>query len=301
MSFLKNVQSGAVRAPYKIVVYGMEGVGKSTFASNAPSPIFLDVEGGTGELDVKRLTDVETFGDTLKAIDELIREPHEFKTFVLDTADWLESKIWDHVCVGAGVKSIEDIGYGKGYTSALEWWRTFLARLDELRSKRGMNVVLLAHSHIRSFKNPAGDDYDKYELKMHAKASAVLKEWSGAILFARYQIYTVTDKQKRTRAVGDGSRVLSTEPRPAWEAKNRYSLPEEIPLSWQEFDTLARGGAPSASESARDVDSIINELLQLADAKTKVNAEGMIKRAAGDVRKLNQLVDWLRNKTNQAA
>lgn len=292
--FLQNVQKGKIKSPYKIVLYGLEGVGKSTFAGDAPSPIFMDVEGGTSELDVARFPQIKTFVEALEAIDELMVGEHEFKTFVLDTADWLEGLIWQHVCDEANVKSIEDIGYGKGYTAALEHWRTFLARLDTLRSKRGMHIIILAHSHIRSFRNPAGEDYERYELKLNPKASSIIKEWPSAVLFARYQTYTVTDKQKRTRAVGDGSRVLSTEPRPAWDAKNRYGLPEEIELSWLEFEAATR--APSSVSTAD-----LEELMGLVEEKHRVQARAAIERAGDDSRKLAQLADWLRGKIGRAA
>jgi len=297
--FLQNVRKGPIQSPFKIVLYGLEGVGKSTFAADAPSPIFMDAEGSTEELDIQRLPTVESFTEALQAIDELTAEKHDYKTFVLDTADWFEAMVWEHVCAEANVKSIEDVGYGKGYVAALENWRTFLARLDALRTKRGMNIIILAHSHIRSFRNPAGEDYERYELKLNAKASSLIKEWPSAVLFARYQTCTHTDKNKRTRAVGDGSRVLSTEPRPAWDAKNRYGLPGELPLSWADFETAARAGV--SEDDAKDTADDLDELMGLVDAKIRTQAEAGRVRAAGDPRKLAQLADWLRAKINHRA
>lgn len=296
--FLKDVRSGPVENPFKIVLYGLEGVGKSSFAADAPKPIFLDVEGGTEDLNVDRLPPVDSFGEVLEILDELAREKHDYQTLVVDTADWLESMIWKAVCAEAKVESIEDIGYGKGYTAALDKWRLFLSRLDELRDKRRMNVIILAHSHIRGFRNPAGDDYERYELKLNNKASSILKEWPSAVLFARYQTFTHTDKNKRTRAVGDGSRVISTEPRPAWDAKNRYGLPEELPLNWAEFERAARGQSPVNTES-RGED--IEELISLVDETTQAQARGALKRAGDNPASLAKLADWLRGKINKAA
>jgi hypothetical protein len=296
--FLSQTRKGPVASPFKIVLYGLEGVGKSTFAAEAPRPIFMDVEGGTDDLDVERLPAVATFEEALAAIDELTTEEHSYQTFVLDTADWMESLIWKHVCEANGVKSIEDVGYGKGFTAALEQWRTLLARLDALREKRSMHIIVLAHSHIRGFRNPTGDDYERYELKLNAKAAGIVKEWPSAVLFARYATYTHTDKNKRTRAVGDGSRIVSTEPRPAWDAKNRYGLPEEMPLSWAEFEACARARRPVDVD---DVNASIAELLERADPKVRVQAEGALKVANGDAVKLAKLVDWLRGKVSKAA
>lgn len=296
--FLGAVRKGLVESPFKIVLYGLEGVGKSSFAADAPKPIFLDVEGGTEDLDVERLPSVKTFAEVLQAIDELTTESHEYKTFVVDTLDWLESMIWEAVCEEAKVESIEDIGYGKGYTAALDKWRVFLSRLDALRSKRGMHIILLAHSHIRGFRNPAGDDYERYELKLNNKASGIIKEWPSAVLFARYQTFTHTDKNRRTRAVGDGSRVISTEPRPAWDAKNRYGLPDEMPLDWSEFAAAARSHTP-VDEVTQSSD--IEELIALVDEATQAQARGALQRAGKDAKKLAKLADWLRGKINKAA
>jgi hypothetical protein len=297
-NILQNIQRGPVQNPFKIVLYGLEGVGKSTFAADAPSPVFLDVEGGTEDLDVARLPKVTTFQGVRESIAALVKEKHDFKTFVLDTVDWLESLIWEHVCQQNKVASIEDIGYGKGYTAALELWRGFLADLDVLRARRGMHIILLAHSHIRGFRNPAGDDYERYELKLNPKASGLIKEWPSAVLFARYETYTHTDKNKRTRAVGDGSRIISTEPRPAWDAKNRYGLPEEIPLSWAEFESCARSRAPVEPVKAT---ADLEELIALTDEKTAVQTRAGIKRCDGDPEKLAKLTDWLRGKVQHSA
>lgn len=300
--FLTEVSSGIVEEPYKIVLYGTEGVGKSTFASEAPNPIFMDIEGGTKRLNVKRMPRPSTFPEMLEAIDEYTEGKHDYQTIVLDTADWAESYIWKHVCATNNVDSIEDIGYGKGFTAALEHWRTLLARLDMMHEKRGMNIVVLAHAHIRSFRNPIGDDFERYELKLNNKASSLLKEWPHALLFARYQVFTHTDKQKRTRGVGDGSRVAHTQPHPAWDAKNRYNLPAEIPFpwgaAWTEFDRCARTGVPVEAEESSVT---IEELMALAKDDVRVQAEAAMKRAGSDPIKLAKLADWLRGKVSKAA
>jgi hypothetical protein len=131
----------------------------------------------------------------------------------------------------AGVKNIEDVGFGKGYNAALDRWRDMLSRLDTLRDRRGMNVILLAHSWIKTFRNPEGDDFDRYELKLHAKTSGLIKEWSDAVLFAAYETLTATDKSKRTRGISTGARIVHTERRAAFDAKNRFELPAELPAS----------------------------------------------------------------------
>lgn len=296
MSFLKQVQSGRRESPFKIVLYGESGVGKSTFAAEAPSPIFLDVEGSTDELDVMRLPEVRSFKEVLAAIDELTNEQHEFRTFVIDTLDWLEALIWSHVCEAEKVKSIEDIPYGKGFAAALTHWRALLARLDSLREKRRMHIVLLAHSHIRTFRNPAGEDYERYELKLNQKAAGLIKEWPSALLFARVVTLVHVDKNKRARGVGDGTRSVATAPRPAFDAKNRYGLPAEIGLSWGEFEAVEAAARARQPVDGASLIAEIEELMGLVSPQVKVQAEGFLKDTNNDPQKLAKLADWLRGK-----
>jgi hypothetical protein len=291
---LANVKKGRLETPLSVVLYGPEGIGKSTWGAGAPSPIFLGAEDGTFHLDVARFPVPDTWAECMEALDVLAKESHDYKTVVIDTADWLEPLIHAHVCKQGGKKSIEDFGYGKGYVSALDQWRDMLARLDALRIK-GMHVVVLAHSQVKAFRNPAGDDYDRYELKIHTKAAALLKEWAHAVLFATYETYT-HEKDGRVRAVGDGSRIVHTEHRPAWDAKNRYGLPAEMPLDWPEFEGAARAGEPV------NVDAVmaqIDALIAQAPSDVQDKAASAKERAGNDARKVSQLLDWLKGKVSE--
>lgn len=288
---LKNITKGRLESPLSVLVYGTEGIGKSTFATNAPSPIVLDPDGGTEQLDVARFPKPDSWEECLEALDTLVKEAHEHKTFVLDTADALEALIFAAVCRNGSKKGIEDFGYGKGYTAAIDLWREFLKRLDALRG-RGMHVVLLAHAHVKTFQNPAGDDYDRYRLKLHDKSAALLKEWPAAVLFANYRTLT-REKDGKVRASGDGSRIVYTEHRPAWDAKNRYGLPFELPLDWTEFESAARAGEPASIEALRGE---LAETLKSADAKLTEQTTAAMGRCGSDVRKLSQLLDWLKGK-----
>ena len=233
---LSSITGGRVAAPVKTTVYGPAGVGKTTFSSGAPSPIFLPVEEGTNALDVQRFPAPEKFSDVLDAITELGTTEHKFKTLVVDTLDALEPLIWAHVCEQGKKASIEDFGYGKGYVSALEQWRLLLSYLERLRSKKQMNVVLIAHGQIKKFQNPEGADYDRWELKLAGKgASGLITEWSDSLLFACYEVVAATDKNERTRGVATGSRIARTVHGAAYEAKNRYGLPDPMPLGWAAY------------------------------------------------------------------
>lgn len=291
---LGEIIRGRVERPMRVLLYGVEGVGKSTFAANAPSPIFIAAEDGTAQLDVARFPEPKTWRDVFDAIDELTNAEHDFKTVVVDTLDWLEPLCWAHVVEAGGpkIKSIEDFGFGKGYVAALDQWRVLLARFEQLRVKRGMHVILLAHSWIKAFKNPEDEDYDRYELKLHAKAGGLLKEWSDAVLFARYETFTNTDeKTKRTRGVSTGARVVHTQRTAAWDAKNRYDLPETLPLEWQAFADAVRAQEPA--DPAKLLARIEKLLARTNDAELKAKVTAAVESAGSNATLLAKYADNL--------
>lgn len=229
--------------PPKIVIYGVPGIGKTKWASQAPNPIFICAEDGLGQIDVPHFPRAKSYSDVLDAITALYSEQHEFGTVVLDTIDALEPLIWAHVVAtvahekGRPVANIEDYGFGKGYVHAQREWLTLLRGLDALRDERGMAVILCAHSKVTSVKSPDSDDYDKFTLKVNDKAEAVIRGWTDCLLFANYEqsIIAAGRDGDRKRATGTGKRLLFTEERPAFAAKNRYSLPPVLPLDWNAF------------------------------------------------------------------
>jgi hypothetical protein len=246
---LDKVVKGRIEAPLKVLLYGQEGVGKSTFGANAPSPIFLGAEQGTEQLDVTRFPAPQSWQDVLDAVRTLQDEKHDFRTVVVDTVDWVEPILWSHMVrrdaakFKDGLDTIEDYGYGKGYQAALDDWRVFLAALERLRQAKGMHVVLLAHAWIKPFKNPEGPDYDRYELKINQKAAGLLKEWVDDVLFARHEELAHKESgTKRVRGVSTGARVIRSERTAAYDAKNRHSLPDPLPLSWAEYEAAVKAG-----------------------------------------------------------
>lgn len=292
---LGAVTKGRLERPMRVLLFGVEGVGKSTFAANAPSPIFLAAEDGTAQLDVARFPEPKSWGDVLDALDELMVGEHDFKTVVVDTLDWLEPLCWDHIVTKANspkIKSVEDFGFGKGYVAALDAWRVLLSRFEQLRLKRGMHVVFLAHSWIKTFKNPEDEDYDRYELKLHAKAGGLLKEWCDAVLFTRYETFTNTDeKTKRTRGVSTGARVIHTQRTAAWDAKNRYDLPETLPLDWSAFAEAVKRQAPA--DPAKLVARIDALLAKTTDEELIRNVTAAVRAAGNDAARLAKYADTL--------
>ena len=290
---LSAVRKGRQEKPMRVLIYGVEGIGKSSFAANAPSPIFIGAEDGTSQLDVVRFPAPESWADIVEAVRVLTLEKHEHKTLVVDTLDWAEPMLWRHICARDEQADIEAYGYGKGYQAALSEWLVFAQALDQLRAAKGMHVILVAHSQIKAFKNPEGPDFDRYEMKLHAKAGGLFKEWSDCVLFANYETVATTDKRKRVRGVDTGVRLVHTERRAAFDAKNRYGLPETLPLSWDDFAEAVAANRPA--DPAALTAEIQRKAKQLGGADEKRALEA-VKRANGDAAKLAFMNNWVNSK-----
>ena len=237
ISLSSLVRANEVKAP-RILIHGVSGVGKTTFASEANAPVFLQTEDGLGTLNVAHFPLARTWDEVLEALTALFKEVHNYRTLVIDSVDWLEPLIWAKACKDNGWASIEDAGFGKGYVAALSYWRRYVDALNGLRDERGMTIIQIAHTDIKRFESPEVDPYDRYVVKLHAKASALLQEHCDVVLFANYRVSSLLDPTKKTRsnrAVGSGERVLHTAERPAFLAKNRYHLPDTLALDFAAF------------------------------------------------------------------
>lgn len=246
-------RSTAIASP-RILIHGVAGVGKTTFAAGAEAPVFIPTEDGLGALEADHFPLAQSFDDVMGALAALYSEEHAFRTVVVDSVDWLEPLVWKAVCKAEGWGSIEEPGYGKGYVAALDLWRQYLDGLNALRDARGMTVIQIAHTDIKRFDSPEHEPYDRYVIKLHARASALLQEHSDVVLFANYRISTVKSdvgfNKKVTRALGSGERVIHTAERPAFLAKNRYGLPETLPLDWPAFaEAMPTTQSPDSTET----------------------------------------------------
>ena len=225
---------GPIPRPQKTVIYGPEGIGKSTLASAFVTPVFLDTENGTHHLDVLRFPEVNAWADATRAIDQLANTQHEFRTLVIDTVDWLEKRLAEDICRRANKASIEDFGYGKGYVLLAEEFAAFLNSLDALMRNKGMHIVLLAHATIKKFEQPdAAGSYDRYELKLSKQVAPLVREWCDLLLFANYFTRVAESDTGRKRGVGGRERVLYTSHTAAWDAKNRHGLEDKLPFCFE--------------------------------------------------------------------
>lgn len=242
-----NSISKNVAKPPRIALYGPPGIGKTTFAAGAPEPIFILTEDGLGDLEVSHFPVCTSFEEVLECLATLGKEEHEFKTVVIDSLDALELMVWAATCKRLGVPSIETPGYGKGYIEAQNEWRTLFAYITALRDEKGLTSILIAHSAYTHVEDPEHPAYDTNALKLNKRAAAMTTEWCDVVGFASLKMFTKIDetssKEKRTRAIATQDRVLRLSVSPSYTAKNRYHMPEIIPLSWEEFEKcLPNGG-----------------------------------------------------------
>jgi hypothetical protein len=246
-----EIISGKINKAQKALIYGVEGIGKSTFASKFPEPLFIDTEDGTNQMDVKRVPTPTSWAMLIGTIKEIKANPRICRTLIIDTLDWAEKLCITHMCGQHGWKSIEDPGYGKGFTMLSEEFGRFLNLLTELTDV-GIHVVLVAHANIKQTELP--EETGKYEfwtLKLEKKTAPLAKEWADLILFVNYKTMVVQDSKTKTYKAQGGQRFMYTAHRTTWDAKNRHNLPEELELDYKHiahiFDPIPKSATVTTS------------------------------------------------------
>ncbi len=286
---LKDATRGILRGlPLKILLYGVEGIGKSTFGAAAPASCLICPEAGTtNRIAAFGRLSPTSWEDLMVYLEQLATDPHDYKSVSIDSLDWLEPMCWAHVCQRGGKGSIEEFGYGKGYTAALDAWRVFLARLQTLQTARKMHVILIAHSVVKPFKNPDADvgDYDRYQLKLHDKAAGLMKEWAEFVLFANHEQASVDAGPNRKKGVTSKKHVLYTRRTAAYDAKTRLWIPSEIQLSWSDFHM--------ATLAAEDLQQRYEVVIRGVDGETQAQVARDLAANHYEPKFVERVIGWL--------
>jgi hypothetical protein len=234
-----KIVSGKKTKPRRTLLYGVHGIGKSTWAAQAPNCLLLNLEDGLDDIDCERTEHLQSLDLVNEALIWLANDKHKYQHIAIDSADWLEGLIHAEVAKKAG-KDFADIGFGNGYKSALKYWDEITFKLDWLRKEKSIGVILLAHCAIKKHSDPETDSYDRYQPALHDSASAMLQEWCDEVLFASYRVFVRKEdlgfNKERGIAVGNSERYLRTQESAACLAKNRLEgMPAEIGFSWSEY------------------------------------------------------------------
>ena len=243
-----NITKGKIDRAQKVVIYGAEGIGKSGLAAKFPDPLFIDTEGGTAHMDVRRIEKPQSWEEMLSVVKEVAATKDVCRTLVLDTADWAEQLIVSYLCTKYKQNSIESFGYGKGYTYLGEEFARLLGAFDTVLAS-GVHVVVTAHAKMRKFEQP--DEmgaYDRWEMKLSKPVAPLLKEWCDILLFCNYQTFVVTSENNTQKARG-GKRVMYTSHHPAWDAKSRVPLPEVLELDYRHIAHIFSSEQTPAADS----------------------------------------------------
>lgn len=245
-----NITSGIVPKAQKCVLYGTEGIGKTTFASQFPDPLFIDTEDSTLYLDVKRFDKPTSWTMLLQQI-EYVKANRPCKTLVIDTMDWAEEICKQHLMQANGWNAIDSSNYGTRYVALAKEIGNFLNKLSEVIDL-GINIVVTAHAWLRKKEEP--DEmgaYDRYELKLEKKTAPLVKEWADMVLFANYKTTILTDEKTQSKKATGGQRVMYTTHKPTWDAKNRLGLPDELPFEYAQIaQTFMKATTPAPVEQS---------------------------------------------------
>lgn len=265
MSFRAQIVKGKKNRPYFLLIYGIPGIGKTTFAAQAPSPLFINLDDGLDEIreDVDEMPRPRSFTELIAQLDDILKDPeYKNKTLVVDSLTRLEALVWEEVCNEAkpAKSSITKFGYGEGYKLANVKWKLMIDKLSRIQDFKNWNIVLIAHPEVKDMIDPQQiQDYSRWQPRLHKDAMNMFIEATSAVLFAEVETFVQVNEDKKVgKALSEGVRVMKTEFRPSHVAKNRYGLPLSIALSWNAFDEAAKKGEP---ESAEAIENRIRGLL----------------------------------------
>ena len=303
--FRALTRKGSSKRKPRLCIIGQEGVGKTTAGAEAPKPVFVCSEDGLIGPQFDGM-DIESYGpetweDVLDYIEYLRTSDHDRQTLVFDTADWLEMMVHRYVIArdrtnekGNPLTSIEDYGFGKGEVISADEFKRLLQRLEQLQQSKNMMVIFLCHSTVRNFKNPEGEDYERFEGKLGRRVMALVKEWCDGVLFAHYETHTHKDKAtKRVKGLGGKTRIMECNHSAAYDAKNRFGLPDGLPFDMATLLASIEAGN-GAGGSTADIESAIRELLPQIPEEKHAVIESAIAEAKGNAATLSHVLNRVR-------
>lgn len=244
VDWLAQLRTVVKSKPTAAVIYGVPGIGKSSMAAAAPSPVFI-----TGPLDrgietlkssgqvgpeVGNFDACKSWADVLSQIDTVATGEHDRKTLVLDNIGDIELLCHDEVIRRDfdGKRGNDGfLNYQAGPRVAASDIRMMITAIDRCRD-RGMSALLIGHCAQREVKNPFAANYDKMAPDCHKETWGVISKWADMILFLNSEVHVVgvKDDMKKGKARGGQNRVMYCNHHATYEAKNRHNLPDEIPM-----------------------------------------------------------------------
>jgi hypothetical protein len=283
MSFLSQVTNGKKIGAQIHVIAGNNGVGKTTWAASFPGVLMIDLEKGSGHLDVTRLSadKVKDLASVRAVLKELLETNHNFKTIAIDSIEALEGLISDFVCSEGKVSSLEDYGggYGKGHSRTREIMREIMIDIQKLRDSKDITTILVAHTQVKNISDPAtNQNYDRVIMRCNDKMAAIVRDLSDNVFYATYKVF-MNKESGKMKAYGDGQRVIYTQWRPGFDAKNRLELPLEMPLSYDAF--------------VKEVLEAISEISKLVDDSMKKVVAEQVEKFKNNPAKLNEVKNRL--------
>lgn len=268
-----QIIKGKKRRPRRIILAGPHGIGKSTWASKAPNPLFVPTEDGLNDIGADRTPLIKSIGAFNGVLSDLIQQPHDYQTLVIDSLDWLERILFAKIASDAGKKSIGDIGYQNGYKQATAEWDFIVSTLETIRESRNMAIIIIAHVCTIKAESIDTDQYCKRELDLHKTTASLWQEWADEVLFADYKVNTIQKGEgldrKRHIAIG-GDRIVYTCERPTHPAKRRINMPDEIAL---DFPTYMHYVKLSYAEAEGGNGKNINGIVVDGSSKPKTEEE----------------------------
>ncbi|MBU2788615.1 ATP-binding protein [Acidithiobacillus sp. VAN18-1] len=233
---LLNLQEGGQMEPVRMILYGKNGIGKTTFGAGMPQPFILAVEDGIGPMPVMYdRAHHKTYDQIVGTLMEVggYFQSGRFRSLVVDSMDALQVKVFDKILSEHGKKHIGDFSYGKGYELFKQEWESFKDLMERFRVELGANVLLIAQCDSRTIADPINGDHNSNTMRLDKRASGVLRDWADLVGFAQLESNPIRNKDGEiVRLQETGRRILRTSPSEAFDAKNRFNLPPTLPLAW---------------------------------------------------------------------